>query len=97
MKLSLMIIILLMTGTLYAEETKPKPPYDSGDGVYSTGRSFGYVVDTRTQLCFAYTNHSDTYEHSAYASGGLVHIDCRALAKRPEWQQVLTWVKKITH
>ena len=43
---------------------------------------FQYIADRLTEQCFI-------------SRSGITEISCSKLAKRPEWRNVLTWVKKI--
>ena len=78
---------------LNSHSVTAKPEADEEkEGIYrSRGLSrITYWVDTITQLCFAtyLVKRGDTG-----AGVGLLKIDCKNLAKRPEWKPIITWVE----
>ncbi len=90
-------ILIFGNGCRYAIK-KPKPIdniekeriYEGSSGVYHSnvlgGRNNAstpfhqYTVDIVAQLCFA------------RSSEGLTPVNCKNLAKRPEWKPFITWV-----
>ncbi len=45
---------------------------------------FSYIVDPYAQLCFMQTHN-----------GGVIKIDCQALKRRGEWDDVIYWVEPV--
>ncbi len=68
------------------DKTKTGRIINTGDNVYycKTGYNF-YIVDVQSQLCFYQVVRSG-------GAGGVTQIDCKNLAKRPEWKPFITWV-----
>jgi hypothetical protein len=52
---------------------------------------FGYVVDSITQICYAYRDVVNRGANNSGAGSGLQAISCKLLKKRPIWQKIITW------
>lgn len=83
MKLALGIFCaLLIVNVAQAVE-----PIKVSDGMYHQQMNWiskdGYQVDTVAQLCFV----------TLFQGQGIATVPCANLAKRPEWQPIITWVK----
>ena len=82
MKLSAFLLLSALSSAAMAS------PQQSSDGIYTTSKisQLSYHVDSKTQLCFASSDHA---KHPT-----LLQIDCTNLAKRSEWKDVITWLDK---
>ncbi len=69
-----------------------------GSGLYHvTFRRMGdeaYIIDQVTHLCFFSIERRADYGRSAYASGGLAQVPCRALLRRKELRPLLSWLNE---
>ena len=54
----------------------------NGTYLQSLEGGWGYMVDTITQLCFFYGSGT-----------GITLVNCKSLAKRLDWEPIITWVK----
>jgi len=75
----LFLVLFSFSSVAYAKKAKIE---DIGDGWYQQifKSQHGYVVDTKTKLCFA-----------RRSNGGFVDIDCTMLKKRKGWKDKITW------
>lgn len=57
------------------------------NGIYISyvGNKLAYQVDTVSQLCFATTHFGE--------DASITIVDCKLLAKRPEWKSIIDWVE----
>jgi hypothetical protein len=85
MKKLFALILITSASISFANE-----PDDLDDGMYIQGLdsviNFFYQVDTIAQSCFVITTHSSL-------GGGVTETDCKKLANRPEWKNIITWIK----
>lgn len=88
MKPSILLFISALSSTCFAEDIQ------HNDGIYSKtyndtiNTGLVYHADSKTQLCFA-SSHTQT-------NRSMEQIACASLAKRDEWQPILTWLPTAT-
>ena len=79
------IATLLMAPVDAANITEYTQVKDHENGVFSVKMKsptvMYYFVDVNTELCFVGNNDS------------FLAIECSSLAKRKEWEQIITWVR----
>ena len=107
LKNSKLIILLFMVVLTPLSKANPKAGFTSnraapdslrvtseGNGIYLTvfgPGSFGYLVDTSSQLCFAQQDHT---AWNGKPTRALSQVPCVNVGKREEWKEIITWINE---